>query len=106
MTKIEHQKIVRDRIPEIIEKQGEKAQFTVLNHEESVFALQKKLQEELNEYLEAPCIEELADLVEVVRGILFHRNSSWDDLEAVRAQKYAKRGGFEGGIFLKSVEKE
>lgn len=106
MTKIEYQKIVRDRIPEIIEKQGETAQIAVLSRKESIAALQKKLQEELDEYLAAPSMEELADLVEVVRGILFHQNSSWDDLEAVRAEKYAKRGGFEGGIFLKSVEKE
>lgn len=104
MARREYDKLVRDRIPEIIEKQGERPVCDRLDRDGSIAYLTKKLAEEAGEYAESGEIEELADLVEVVRGILCHRGVKWEELEAIRAKKYEERGGFEGGIRLIAVE--
>jgi len=100
----EYDKIVRDRIPEIIEASGRRAEYELVAREKAIAGLEEKLGEELNEYLADHSVEELADLVEVVRGILHHRGISWNEFEAVRQKKYAQRGGFEKGIRLLGVE--
>jgi predicted house-cleaning noncanonical NTP pyrophosphatase (MazG superfamily) len=66
--------------------------------------LSKKLQEEVDEFLVAQNIEELADIQEVVHGILQSMDKSFEELEAVRIAKKEKRGGFERRIFLETVE--
>ena len=99
-----YDKIVRDRIPEIIEASGRRAEFAIVDTQRAIDGLEAKLGEELDEYLADHSVEELADLVEVVRGILYHRGISWDELETVRQKKYAERGGFEKGIRLLGVE--
>lgn len=99
-------KLVRDKIPEIIESKGEKANTKVLNDKDFLQELNKKLMEEVNEYLESGEVEELADIVEVIRGILLSKGVSYDDFEKLRAYKADKRGGFEKKIFLISTEKE
>lgn len=100
----EYDKIVRDRIPEIIEASGRKAEYETVDTEKAITGLEAKLGEELSEYLADHSLEEMADLLEVMRGILHHRGISWDELEAVRQKKYALRGGFEKGIRLLGVE--
>jgi len=100
----EYDKIVRDRIPEIIEASGRRAEYEIVDTQRAIAGLEAKLGEELNEYLADHSVEELADLVEVVRGILHHRGISWDEFETVRQKKYAQRGGFEKGIRLLGVE--
>jgi len=102
----EYRKIVRDRIPEIIEGNGQRALIYCLSPEESVAALEKKLTEELTEYLQDHSLEEMADLLEVMHGILFHRGIGWEELERIRLEKRAARGGFEQGIFLEATESE
>ena len=57
-----YNKLVRDRIPEIIEADGRKCETVILSDEEYIAALDKKLSEELAEYLESGSLEELADL--------------------------------------------
>jgi len=99
-------KVVRDRIPEIIERSGKKPQIRILDRASAVRGLEEKLWEELREYSEDHSPEELADLIEVVHGILFHRGMSWDELEAIRLKKRAERGGFEQGIFLVDIHEE
>ncbi len=106
MKRVEHWKIVRDRIPEIIEKNGGRAICRVVCPEEAVKGLEKKLSEELTEYLEEKSVEELADLLEVMHGLLLHRGISWDELERIRLQKREERGGFEQGICLEAVEED
>ena len=71
-------KLVRDKIPEIIENNNEFCKTRILNDDEYLVELNKKIKEELNEYLESGEIEELADLEEVLRAI--HNG----DLEAMR----------------------
>ena len=100
-----YNKLVRDKIPEIIKSRGAKVCNTrILNDKEYLEALNTKLQEELNEYLSSGEIEELADLEEVLRAILESKNTSYSDFEKIRIDKINKRGAFKNKIFLESVE--
>jgi predicted house-cleaning noncanonical NTP pyrophosphatase (MazG superfamily) len=101
---IKYNKLIRDRIPEIIEASGKQCNLKVLNDSDYIDSLNNKLQEELNEYLESNSIEELADLVEVVYAIASHKDSSIEELEKIRLDKREKRGGFEKKLFLIDAE--
>ena len=96
-------KLVRDRIPAIIESNGEKCQYKVLNDREYLKALNKKLIEEMQEYLESGDVEELADLEEVLRAILKAKEVSYEQFEDIRKRKVASRGGFDKKIYLEST---
>ena len=98
-----YNKLVRDKIPEIIEKNNESCKTRVLSDDEYLIELNKKIKEELNEYLESGEIEELADLLEVLYATVKARGYSIEDLERVRIEKQKTRGGFEGKVLLKSV---
>lgn len=104
MSIIYHNKLVRDRIPEIIEKSGKKASIKTLSEAEYLDMLDIKLKEELDEYLFDKSMEEIADLLEVIHAVVTARNSSMEEVERIRLQKKEKRGGFEEKIFLESVE--
>lgn len=99
------QKLVRDKIPEIIAKSGATATFTTLDSEEYVEALHKKLQEEVDEYLEDRNTEELADILEVVYALSGLLNTSPAELEAIRQHKAEERGGFAKKLFLVGMKK-
>ena len=101
-----YNKLVRDKIPEIIEKNNEICETRILNGEEYLDELNKKIQEELKEYLESGDIEELADLEEVLRAILDVKNCSYEDFEKIRDAKAEKRGTFKKRIFLVSTDKK
>ena len=99
----EYCKIVRDRIPEMIENSGKRAEYEQVSCEEAVSGLEEKLMEETREYLESRELEEMADILEVMRGILFLRGTSMDEVEEIRIRKKAERGGFEKRIRLLGV---
>lgn len=96
-------KLVRDRIPEIIESSGRTCVTEILSDEEYLKMLDAKLDEELAEYHADQNIEELADLMEVIRACAVARGYTLEQLEEARAEKAAKRGGFEKKILLKEV---
>lgn len=98
-----YQKLVRDRIPEIIESSGRICVTEILSDEDYLKMLDAKLDEELAEYHADQNIEELADLMEVIRACAVARGYSVEELEQARAEKAAKRGGFERKILLKEV---
>lgn len=100
---IHYNKLVRDRIPEIIESSGKSCTTEILSHEDYLRMLDVKLDEELSEYHKDQSLEELADLQEVIRAVVIARGYSLEDLERVRTEKAAKRGGFEKRILLKEV---
>lgn len=100
-----YNKLIRDKIPEIIEADGGSCKTRVLKEDEYLTELDKKLSEELSEYLESGSIEELADLYEVIRSVAVARGYSTEELEKVRAEKAAQRGGFEKKLLLLEVEK-
>ncbi len=101
-----YNKLVRDKIPEIITNNGETPKTRILSDSEYMTELERKIQEELAEFLESKEVEELADLEEVLRAILNAKNVSYDDFEKIRLQKVQKRGAFENKIFLESTDKE
>ncbi len=99
-----YNKLVRDKIPDIIKAEGKSVKIKKLNNEEYRIELNKKLQEEVQEYLEDNNVEELADIVEVVYGILNSMDVTIQDFENVRKSKVAKRGAFKDKIFLEEAE--
>jgi len=103
MREIKHNKLVRDHIPEIIKADGKTCVTEILPDERYQEMLDAKLTEELSEYQESKSLEELADLLEVMRAVVKARGWTWEQLEQVRADKAAKRGGFEKRILLKEV---
>lgn len=103
MTTIPHNKLVRDRIPEIIASSGKTCVTCVLDEDEYIAALDAKLTEELAEYQQDKSAEELADLLEVMMAVAEARGYTFAAVEALRQEKAAKRGGFKSRIFLESV---
>ena len=95
-----YNKLVRDRIPEIILSSSRKPITSVLDKDNYKKELDKKLQEELQEYLKDDNVEELADLVEVVYAILDFKNVSIQEFEKIRNEKVTQRGAFKDRIFL------
>ena len=98
-----YNKLVRDLIPEIIEESGKECRTKILSDGEYLKMLDAKLDEELCEYHQDQNIEELADLLELIRAAAIARGYTLEELEAVRAEKAEKRGGFEKKIFLIDV---
>lgn len=99
----EYHKLVRDRIPEIIEKTGRTCRTEILSEEAYLAMLDEKLCEELAEYRESKSLEELADLLEVMEAVVATRGYTWEELLAVKAEKKAARGGFEDKLLLLEV---
>jgi predicted house-cleaning noncanonical NTP pyrophosphatase (MazG superfamily) len=105
MTQI-YNKLVRDRIPEIILSHDEKPITRILDDEEYKRMLDDKLLEEVKEYLTDDTAEELADILEVIRSICETKNLSFDQLLEMMEHKKEKRGGFDNKIFLIEVESQ
>ena len=101
--KTAYNKLVRDRIPEIIARSGNTCDTRILDDDEYLQMLDMKLNEELAEYQESKSMEELADLLEVIRAVAAARGSSIQEVEQIRRQKAEKRGGFEKRILLTAV---
>lgn len=102
-----YNKLVRDKIPQIIEASGKTCTLRKLNDSEYVDALKIKMQEELNEFLEADDdhqLEELADLVEVIQNFVRSKGLVIEELERIRQSKQDDRGGFDERLMLLSVE--
>lgn len=100
-----YNKLVRDKIIDIIEKDGHKANWhTIESDEEYLKALNDKLQEEVDEYRESSDIEELIDVVSVVLAILKVDGSNLGELIEWLDEKEEQRGAFNKRIFLESVE--
>ena len=100
-----YNKLVRDRIPEIIQSNAEKPDIEILDDERFLQELHKKLFEEANEFVEDDSKEELADLMEVIYAIARLRGIDLNEVEKLRKEKAQKRGAFDKKIFLKNVGK-
>jgi len=99
-----YNKAIRDKIPEIIEQSGRRSIIKILSDEEFIRELEKKLTEEIDEYLNSKSIEELTDIIEVVYRIAELIGISLDKLESLRINKKNERGGFSKNLFLIQVE--
>ena len=94
-----YNKLVRDRIPEILDEKGVVYEKRIASPEEYKEELIKKLAEEVDEFTEAGEPEELADVLEVVEAL--RKLSEYKNVEALRLQKLQSRGGFDKRIILK-----
>ena len=100
-----YNKVVRDKIPEIIAESGKKSNIKQLDDTSFLAELEKKLTEEVKEYSESKDVEELADLLEVIYRISELRGVSSDELDKIRKDKAEKRGKFDSNLFLIDAEK-
>lgn len=98
-----YNKLVRDKIPQIIEEDGKKYDIRIADKSEQYNLLEAKLQEEVKEFLEAKNLEELADVMEVLFGLADNLGYSEEDLIRERQKKKEERGGFKDGIVLEKV---
>lgn len=97
---MKYNKLVRDRIPEIIKRNGQISRTRIASEDEQLNLLEKKLQEEVVEFLEGINPEELADIIEVVYALGKSLGVTYEELESIRKKKREERGGFEQVIVL------
>ena len=100
-----YNKLVRDKIPEIIAQKGCKAETRVLSDEEYLVYLEKKLDEEVAEFHSDKNAEELADILEVVYALAASIGCTQEELMKIYQEKHDARGGFAEKILLISSEK-
>lgn len=101
-----YNKLVRDKIPNIIKEKGETPVIKVLNENDYKKEIEKKLYEEYKELIEASGnerIEELADMLEVIRALASLENKNLNDIIDIADKKKKKRGAFDEKIFLEKV---
>ena len=102
-----YNKLVRDKIPEEINSmEGRKAKFRIMDDNEYIKELNRKLLEESNEFVEENDIEELADVMEVMESIMKIKNIQWEDVKKIQEKKKNKKGSFNRKIYLEYVEEE
>ncbi|WP_078427508.1 nucleoside triphosphate pyrophosphohydrolase [Alkalihalobacterium alkalinitrilicum] len=105
-----YNKLVRDKIPEIIQAAGKGYRTRQLDDMEYIKELKIKLTEEMAEYQEAQtdgqAIEELADVLEIIHSLAVVHGSSMEEVESIRKKKADDRGGFQEKIFLIDVDDE
>ena len=101
-----YDKAVRDKIPDIIKKSGNSYNVKKLSDDEFLPELEKKLREEVEEYLENKSVEELTDIIEVINRISELKGVSHNELEKIRQKKADERGKFNENLFLVDIIKE
>jgi len=99
-----YNKLVRDKIPEIIKANGEIPITHIADEKEYWEKLKEKLSEEVDEFLEESNEEELADVLEVVDAICEFKKIDKENLENLKKEKSERRGGFKDKIILDEVK--
>ncbi|MED1103263.1 nucleoside triphosphate pyrophosphohydrolase [Bacillus paramycoides] len=102
-----YNKLIRDKIPQIIKNNGKTPTTRILNENEYIKEICKKTEEELTEYLEAKTkpnkLEELADLLELINALAEHEGTTLEEINTIRKKKAEERGGFKNRVFLIEV---
>ena len=93
-------KLVRDNIIEIIKRKGENAKNHTATNQEYRIKLLEKLKEEINEFINEPNKEEIADVQEVIHAIIKEYDMNEQEIEEIRIKKHKERGGFDKKIIL------
>ena len=103
---IEYDKLVRDRIPDIIRAAGKTPVVrTIADSDELKRRLIDKLAEEMQEYKESGSVEEIADIMEVLQALTEKVHGlKWEDVREIQGRKWEERGGFDAGVVLVRVE--
>ena len=103
---MEYNKIVRDKIPDIIMAEGGTCKTKTVSDEQAVLYLIDKVNEELEEFKESGKPEEIADIFEALGFIVVKMGFSMEDIERLRHEKFEKRGGFTENIILLESSKQ
>jgi len=98
-----YNKLVRDKIPEILERMGKKPACHTASADEYEERLWEKLTEEIGEFKEVPCDEEMADILEVMGAIIEHYGLDPYEVETAQQTKSGARGSFKQRIILEEV---
>ncbi|PHG77953.1 nucleoside triphosphate pyrophosphohydrolase [Bacillus wiedmannii] len=102
-----YNKLIRNKIPQIIKANGKIPTTRILPEEEYIKEIYKKTEEELTEYLEATTkehkLEELSDLLEIINALAEHEGATLEEINSIRKKKAAERGGFSDRVFLIEV---
>lgn len=101
---MQYNKLVRDNIPEIIKSKGANPIIHIADDKEFEVSLRNKVQEEVNEFLENICVEEAADILEVIQALCDFKKIDLSNLEDVRNKKAEERGAFKKRIILERTE--
>lgn len=101
---MKYQKLVRDNIPFILEQKNLHPQYHTASDDEYRLKLKEKLEEEVKEYLTDEAVEELADVLEVVRALAELHSVSFEDIERKRIHKAKERGEFAKRIILEETD--
>ena len=101
-----YNKLIRDNNVKIMEDKGCKVTYEILDDKRYGEELDKKLKEEVEEYLADYSVEEMADVMEVIYALLEYRGTSMEEVEQVRIKKRNRKGAFKNKIFLKDVEED
>lgn len=101
-----YNKLIRDNNVKIMEDKGCKVKYEILDDKRYGEELDRKLKEEVEEYLADYSVEEMADVMEVIYAILEYRGTSMKEVEKARVEKKNRKGAFKNRIFLKDVEED
>ena len=101
-----YNKLVRDKIVENIKNSGRNPSYRIMDNEEYIKELNKKLLEEAHEFVEENSIEELADVFEVIESIIKIKNINIEEVRKYQQIKKEKNGGFDKKIYLINVEQD
>lgn len=102
-----YNKLVRDKIPQNINSEkGKKCKYKILNDEEYLKELNKKIIEEAYEFVEENSIEELGDLMEVINTIMNEKGYTTEQVNNAMSQKKDKKGSFNKRIYLEYVDED
>lgn len=102
--KIPYNKLVRDRIPEILDAEGKEYSIIKCNEDDILAYAKKKLLEEAMEFVENPCAEEAADIIEILKFMCSRIGVYEIQVEAAAISKYARKGGFQENYILEWVK--
>lgn len=103
MPRIHYDKLVRDKIPKIMGSKGVTFKVHIVNPDEHECYLNKKLQEEFDEFKQDPCAEEMADIMEVLNAMCLFYKLDFEDVLKTKSKKREEKGAFEKGIILEYV---
>lgn len=100
---MKYNKLVRDKILEIIKKNGENPVFHIANKKEYWEKLKEKLQEEIKEFSKSESLEEIADILEVIEAVCAYKKFDKQKIKEIKKKKAKERGGFKNRIILEEA---
>ena len=100
---IDYNKLIRDKIPEIIEAAGKEYQLHQADDQEYLKSLLAKVREELQEFEQQPSPEEMADIFEVLAALIAYFDFDEEKIKEHQKKKRAERGGFKKRLILDKV---